>query len=118
MKKLMLIIGLLLNTAMAETSQRYVCEATKFQEGTYVVTLTARQKAAMPMSKGTLTIDSINAKYDWNDDFYNFKYGMDDQSGFEIYANDEAGMLVSKDRKTMIIKSDNISIVYACKSKR
>lgn len=115
MKRLILMIGLLANIAVAETSKSYTCEATKFQEGTYAVTLTARQKAGMPMSKGTLTINSLDSKYDWGDDFYNFKYGMDDISGLEIYANDEAGMLISKDRKSMIIQSGNVKVVYECK---
>jgi len=111
MKRFILSLVLLSSIATADANKLYTCEISAIN----YVKASERQKAGMEIAKGTLTINSLKAKFDWGQDSENFKYIRDDISTFEIYAVEGTAMLISKDRKNMILKGEGFYFNYKCK---
>ena len=111
MKRFILSLVLLSSIAVADATKKYTCEIFAVN----YVKATERQKAGMEIAKGTLTINSLKATFDWGQDSENFKYIRDDISTLEIYAVDGTAMMISKDRKEMIMKGEGFYFNYKCK---
>ena len=100
MKRLLLSLIILSSVVVADATKKYSCEIFKANYRT----VTDRQKAGMYLAKGTLSINSLKAKFDWGQDSENLKYSRDDLSTLEIYAAERVIMMISKNRKDMILK--------------
>lgn len=111
MKRLILGLLILSNLAIADATKKYKCEVFAVN----YVKVTERQKAGMEIAKGTLTINSLKANFDWGEDSGDFKYSSDDISTLEIYVNEDGIMMISKDRKAMILKGPGFYLNFNCK---
>jgi len=111
MKRLILALLVLSNLAVADATKKYKCEIFAVN----YVKVTERQKAGMEIAKGILTINSQKSNFDWGEDSGDFKYSSDDISTLEIYASEDGIMMISKNRKDMILKGPGFYFNFNCK---